>query len=28
VILRGLCRRDGFPDVSLGECRGVVLPAI
>jgi fumarylacetoacetase len=27
VILRGLCRREGFPDVSLGECRGVVLPA-
>jgi fumarylacetoacetase len=27
VILRGFCRREGFPDVSLGECRGVVLPA-
>jgi fumarylacetoacetase len=27
VILRGFCRRDGFPDVSLGECRGLVLPA-
>jgi fumarylacetoacetase len=28
VILRGFCRRQGFPDVSLGECRGVVLPAL
>jgi fumarylacetoacetase len=28
VILRGLCRRTGYPDVSLGECRGVVLPAL
>jgi len=28
VILRGFCRRDGFPDVSLGECRGVVVPAL
>jgi fumarylacetoacetase len=27
VILRGVCRRSGFPDVSLGECRGVVLPS-
>jgi hypothetical protein len=27
VILRGTCRREGFPDVSLGECRGLVLPA-
>jgi fumarylacetoacetase len=27
VILRGFCRRQGFPDVSLGECRGLVLPA-
>jgi fumarylacetoacetase len=26
VILRGWCRHAGFPDVSLGECRGVVLP--
>ncbi len=26
VILRGFCRRDGFPDISLGECRGVVAP--
>jgi fumarylacetoacetase len=24
VILRGFCRRVGFPDVSLGECRGLV----
>jgi fumarylacetoacetase len=28
VILRGFCRRQGFPDVSLGECRGLVLPAL
>jgi fumarylacetoacetase len=28
VILRGLCRRKGFPDVSLGECRGLVVPAL
>jgi fumarylacetoacetase len=27
VSLRGVCRRDGFPAVSLGECRGTVLPA-
>jgi fumarylacetoacetase len=27
VILRGFCRREGFPDVSLGECRGVIAPA-
>jgi fumarylacetoacetase len=27
VILRGACRREGFPEVSLGECRGIVLPA-
>jgi len=27
VILRGICRREGFPEVSLGECRAVVLPA-
>jgi fumarylacetoacetase len=26
VILRGTCRRDGFPAVSFGECRGVVVP--
>ena len=28
VILRGVCRKNGFPDISLGECRGTVLPAI
>jgi fumarylacetoacetase len=27
VILRGFCRREGFPDVSLGECRGLVMAA-
>jgi fumarylacetoacetase len=28
VILRGFCRREGFPDVTLGECRGLVLPGL
>ena len=28
VILRGFCERQGFPRVSLGECRGTVLSAI
>jgi fumarylacetoacetase len=27
VILRGFCQREGFPVISLGECRGTVLPA-
>jgi fumarylacetoacetase len=27
VTLRAMCRRDGYPDVSLGECRGLVTPA-
>jgi len=27
VVLRGFCRREGFPDISLGECSGLVLPA-
>jgi fumarylacetoacetase len=27
VILRGFCAREGYPRVSLGECRGTVLPA-
>ena len=27
VILRGFCRREGFPEITLGECRGLVLPA-
>jgi fumarylacetoacetase len=27
VILRGFCRRQGFPDISLGECRGQVVSA-
>ncbi|MGA8727806.1 MAG: fumarylacetoacetase [Terracidiphilus sp.] len=25
VILRGCCRRAGFPQISLGECRGMLL---
>jgi fumarylacetoacetase len=28
VILRGYCRREGFPEIALGECRGVVLPPL
>jgi fumarylacetoacetase len=28
VILKGFCRREGFPEISLGECRGLVLQAI
>ena len=24
VILRGFCRREGFPQISLGECRGML----
>ena len=27
IILSGACRRDGLPAISLGECRGIVLPA-
>jgi len=27
VILNGFCEREGFPRISLGECRGTVLPA-
>jgi fumarylacetoacetase len=27
VILRGYCRREGFPLISLGECRGTLSPA-
>ena len=27
VILHGFCRRQGFPVVSLGECRGMVCAA-
>jgi fumarylacetoacetase len=27
VTLRGYCSREGFPMVSLGECRGAVLAA-
>jgi fumarylacetoacetase len=27
ITLRGFCRRDGYPRISLGECRGAVLPA-
>ena len=28
IILRGFCEREGLPRVSLGECRGMVQPAI
>jgi fumarylacetoacetase len=27
VILKAFCQREGFPTVSLGECRGTILPA-
>jgi fumarylacetoacetase len=27
VILRGFCKREGYPRISFGECRGLVLPA-
>jgi fumarylacetoacetase len=27
LIVRGFCRREGFPRVSLGECRGTILAA-
>jgi len=26
VILNGFCQREGYPKISLGECRGLVLP--
>ena len=28
IILRGFCEREGLPRISLGECRGIVQPAI
>ena len=28
VILRGFCHREGFPDVSFGECLGTIIPAL
>ena len=28
VILRGYCETPGFRRIGLGECRGIVLPAI
>ncbi len=28
VILRGFCRRPGFPDISLGECAGTIVPSV
>jgi fumarylacetoacetase len=28
VTLRGWCEREGFRRIGLGECRGVVLPAV
>ena len=28
VILRGWCEKPGFRRIGLGECRGVILPAI
>jgi fumarylacetoacetase len=26
IILTGFCEREGFPRISLGECRGTILP--
>jgi fumarylacetoacetase len=28
VILRGWCEASGFRRIGLGECRGVILPAL
>jgi fumarylacetoacetase len=28
IILRGFCEKEGFPRITLGECRGTILPAI
>ena len=28
IILRGVCEREDLPRISLGECRGIVHPAI
>jgi fumarylacetoacetase len=28
IILRGHCHREGLPLLTLGECRGTILPAI
>lgn len=28
IILKGLCRQDGYPTLSFGECAGRVLPAV
>ena len=28
VILRGWCEREGFARIGLGECTGVVVPAL
>jgi fumarylacetoacetase len=27
VILRGACHREGLPNLTLGDCRGTILPA-
>jgi fumarylacetoacetase len=27
ITLRGYCEREGLPRISLGECRGTILPA-
>jgi len=28
VILRARCRREGYPSIGFGECRGTLLPAL
>jgi fumarylacetoacetase len=27
VTFRGFCERDGLPRISLGECKGMIIPA-
>ena len=27
VTIRGFCQREGLPRISLGECKGMVIPA-
>ena len=28
VIFKGFCEKIGFPRISLGECRGTILPSV
>ncbi|HAQ25054.1 MAG TPA: fumarylacetoacetase, partial [Pseudomonas sp.] len=27
IILKARCRREGYPPIGFGECRGRILPA-